>query len=165
MRDALIDTMEGVAAARWQDEDQLHLTLRFIGEVDRRTAEDLGPALGSVTVPPFPLALRGVGMFERKGRVHSAWAGVADSPALLTLQKKVERACQSAGLQPEHRKFAAHVTLARMKGAGRGLGDWLAKHSNFATDPWMVEDFRLYDSLLSPGGSLYTEIARYPLAR
>lgn len=163
VRDALIDTMEGVSSARWQDEDQLHLTLRFIGDVDNHTSRDVSDALGSVTSPPFPLALRGVGTFQRKGRVHTAWAGVVESPALLALQKKVERACQATGLEPEHRKFAPHVTIARMKGAGSELGDWLSQHQDFESETWMVEDFRLYESELSPGGSLYSALARYPL--
>lgn len=163
VRDALIDTMEGLAEVRWQDDEQLHLTLRFAGEMDARMAEDLAGALAGVSVPRFDLSLRGVGTFARKGRVHTLWAGVAPSAELLGLQKKVERACQTSGLEPEHRKFAAHVTIARMRGAGPALGDWLARHADFASKPWTVEDFRLYESVLAPGGSEYSAVARFPL--
>lgn len=163
VRDALIDLMEGLRDVRWQDDEQLHLTLRFIGEVDARTAEDLTAALASVSTPPFDLALRGVGTFARKGRVHTLWAGVAPSPELMALQKKVERACQACGLEPEHRKFTPHVTVARMHGAGPALADWLTRHANFAGDAWVAGDFRLYESFLAPGGSEYFTLARYSL--
>ena len=66
--------MGGIAGARWQDDDQLHLTLRFIGEVDRHVATDVAAALGSVRHPPFELAVSGVGTFDRKGRIDTLWA-------------------------------------------------------------------------------------------
>lgn len=163
LRDLLIDTMEGLEAARWQDEEQLHLTLRFAGEVDPRTAEDLAAALARIDAGPFPLALSGVGHFERKGRPHTLWAGIAPSPELLSLQKKVERACQAAGLVPERRKFAPHVTLARLNAASGRVEGWLGAHEGLRSEPWPVEDFRLYESVLAPGGALYEPLLRYPL--
>lgn len=165
VRDQLIDTMEGVKNARWQDEDQLHLTLRFAGEVDLRTAEDLAGALGAVGAAPFDLALSGVGHFARKGRPHSLWAGVAPSPALEALHRKVERACQAAGLEPEHRKFAPHVTVARLGGASGRIEGWLAAHGALRSEPWTVDEFRLYQSELTPGGAEYETVVRYPLRR
>jgi 2'-5' RNA ligase len=163
VRDALIDTMEGLDAARWQGEDQLHLTLRFVGEVDNAAAADLADALGRIAFAPFVLALRGVGAFERKGRAHTLWAGVADSAELLALQKKVERACQACGLEPERRKFAPHVTIARLGRASGEIGGWLAAHQRFASEQWTVDEFRLYESVLGAGGAHYDPVVRYPL--
>lgn len=163
VRDALIDLMEGLDPARWQADEQLHLTLRFIGEVDHRMAEDLADALARVAFAPFALSLRGVGTFVRKGRVHTLWAGVADSTELRSLNGKVERACQACGLEPEHRKFAPHVTLARANARPGEFTEWLSAHEGFASEPWTVDEFRLYRSTLAPGGAEYVPVVRYRL--
>ena len=163
VRDQLIDTMEGVKNARWQGEEQLHLTLRFVGELDNRTAEDFAAALGTIVAAPFELALAGVGHFARKGRAHTLWAGLAPSAELAALQKKVERACQAAGLEPERRKFMAHVTVARLGGASGRIEGWLAAHERLRSAPWMVDEFRLYESVLAPGGAEYEPVVRYAL--
>lgn len=67
--------MGGISGARWQDDDQLHLTLRFIGKVDGRGADDLADALAGIRVAPFDIGLSGVGWFDRKGRIDALWAG------------------------------------------------------------------------------------------
>ena len=91
VRDVLLGAMGGVDRARWQDEDQLHLTLRFVGEIDAPLANDLAAALGQVDAAPFDLRIAGVGHFERKGRATTLWAGLAASPQLLAFQQKIER--------------------------------------------------------------------------
>ncbi|WP_374405157.1 RNA 2',3'-cyclic phosphodiesterase [Pelagerythrobacter sp.] len=163
VRDMLIDTMDGVAGARWQDDDQLHLTLRFAGEIEGPQAEDLADALARVAGGPFDLALRGVGYFEKKGLAHTLWAGVEASEPLAVLQRRVERACRAAGLAAETRKFAAHITLARLNRASGPIGGWLARHALLASKPWRVEAFALYSSRLTPAGSQYDALVRYPL--
>ena len=90
-------------------------------------------------------------------------AGVADSAELLALQKKVERACQACGLEPERRKFAPHVTIARLGRASGEIGGWLAAHQRFASEQWTVDEFRLYESVLGAGGAHYDPVVRYPL--
>jgi RNA 2',3'-cyclic 3'-phosphodiesterase len=163
VRDALLAAQGGVEGARWQDEDQLHLTLRFVGEADPRMADDLASALSAISAPAFTLSLRGAGHFEKRGRTHTLWAGIAANPDLDHLQRKVERACQAAGFPPEPRKFAPHVTLARMRGSGPGIGEWVARHGALAAPPWRVAAFRLYESELGSGGSIYTPLAEWPL--
>lgn len=163
VRDALIDTMDAVEAARWQSDDQLHLTLRFIGEVPTPEAEDLAGELGRIAAPSFALRIAGVGHFARKGRAHTLWAGIAPSPELGVLQAKVERACQRVGLAPEPRKFAAHVTLARLGGSAGSLGEWLARHGALSAPRWPVEEFQLVQSTLGASGSHYEAAVRYRL--
>jgi 2'-5' RNA ligase len=163
VRDVLLDAMEGVLGARWQDEDQLHLTLRFAGELETPQAEDLADALALLAVQPFELAVRGAGHFERKGAPHTLWAGVAPNEALAVLQRRVERACRSAGLKPETRKFAPHITLARLNRSSGPIGGWLTAHSRLAAGPWRVESFGLYLSRLTPAGSEYERVESYPL--
>ena len=163
VRDVLLDTMDGLEGARWQGEDQLHLTLRFAGELEGPRAEDLADALGRVEARRFDLAVRGVGHFERKGAPHTLWAGVAPNEALAVLQRRVERACRGAGLAPETRKFAPHITLARLNRATRPIGGWLAEHALLDAGSWWVESFGLYLSRLTPAGSEYERIEHYPL--
>jgi len=163
VRDALLAAQGGVERSRWQDDDQLHLTLRFCGEVDPRTADDLATVLSAITAPGFALTIRGVGHFARKGRTHTLWAAVAPSAPLDHLQRKVERACQAAGLPPEPRKFAPHVTLARLGGGALGVGEWIAGNGALTAPPWPVGSFRLYESRLGSGGSVYTPLSEWPL--
>lgn len=163
VRDRLIDCMDGVTGARWQDDDQLHLTLRFVGEVDRHLANDLAEALAGLTMPAFEVALRGTGVFERKGRAHILWAGVAPSEPLRRLQKKVERLCQEVGIEAEHRKFMPHVTLARLNSSSGPVDAFLARTADLRFGSWHAQSFGLFESHLRTGGSLYRQVVDYPL--
>ncbi len=160
--DSLLDTMEGLAGARWQDADNLHITLRFIGEVDRHLFADLSAALESVPFRPFQIRLSGVGHFEGKHRPNAIWARVEPSPELADLQHSVEMACRRAGLEPETRKFVPHVTLARLNSGSEPIEGWLAAHGDLALGPWRAEGFSLYESNLTPQGALYDEITQFP---
>src|SRR3546814_15717084 len=114
IRALLIAAMGGVRAARWQNDEQLHLTLRFIGEVDRPIAEDVVAALGSVHAPPITAAIAGVGRFEKRGRTDAIWAGVAPGDALAALHAKVHRAPVPLGLAPERRAKLPQLTIDRL---------------------------------------------------
>lgn len=165
--DLLLDTMEGLDGARWQDADSLHITLRFVGEVDRRTAEDLAAELERIAAAPFPLEICGVGHFEKSNRhgarPHAIWAGIADSAPLETLRRQVERACVIVGLGREERRYAPHITLARLNAASGPVAGWLAAHGTLHCGPWIADGISLYESHLTSHGSEYAEVVRYPL--
>ena len=110
--DQLLGLMDDGAPLRWQEAEQLHLTLRFIGEVERPIAEDLAVALGRMDWAPFTLALGGVGHFSRR-RGGAFWAGVAPREPVATLAARIERAVQACGLPAETRAYHPHITLAR----------------------------------------------------
>jgi len=164
IRDRLIDCMDAVTGARWQDDDQLHLTLRYVGEVDRHRANDLAEALGALRMPSCEIELTGTGVFERKGRPHLLWAGVAPNETLVRLQKKIERICQSMGIEALHRKFIPHVTLARLNSSSGPVGAFLATTASARFGSWKATSFGLFESHLREQGSLYVEIVEYPLA-
>jgi RNA 2',3'-cyclic 3'-phosphodiesterase len=166
VRDALADLMDGVPGARWQDDEQLHLTLRFIGEVDERQADDLAAALAGIAAPAPTMALSGVGSFGDRGRPHSLWAGVAPRDPLTHLHRKVDQACVRAGVAPERRAFLPHITVARLS---RGLGErdaieaWLARHAGLASQPFTCPHLVLYQSILGRSGAQYEPVLRWPL--
>ena len=164
IRDLLLDAMDESADFRWQDEEQLHLTLRFIGEVERPFAEDLAAALRTVRAPAFEVAIRGVGRFEQRNS-GILWVGVEPKAPLAALAAKVERACLAAGLQPERRAFHPHITLARWRGRRtREVAAFLERNSALASPPFSIAAFSLFESHLSRHGAHYEEATRYPLA-
>jgi RNA 2',3'-cyclic 3'-phosphodiesterase len=163
IRDQLVDLMEGVNGARWQDEDQLHLTVRFIGEVDRHQASDVVAALGSIYHPRFAIALNGLGSFSKHGK-GALWAGVTPHDQLKLLHKKVDQSCLKAGVEPDTRAYHPHITIARF---GRGTGPldaFVRSAGGLASPPFEVDSFSLYESQLAPDGPVYTIVERYPLA-
>ncbi|HKC04148.1 MAG TPA: RNA 2',3'-cyclic phosphodiesterase [Sphingomicrobium sp.] len=162
-RDLLIDAMDDSPDFRWQDDEQLHLTLRFIGEVERPVAEDLADALGRIRAPRFDLRVKGVGRFDQRSS-GALWAGVEPKEPVAALAVKVERVCQSVGLEPERRTFHPHITLARWKGWRSGDAEaFVAHHRALASEPFAVAAFALLESHLSRHGAHYEEVASYPL--
>src|SRR3954452_3533265 len=138
IRDLLIDAMDDSADFRWQDDEQLHLTLRFIGEVDRPVAEDLAKALGRISAERFPVRIKGVGRFEQRNS-GALWAGVEPKAPLAALAAKVERACVAVGLEPERRAFHPHITLARWKGRrSREVAQFLDRTRGLSSEPFEV---------------------------
>jgi RNA 2',3'-cyclic 3'-phosphodiesterase len=162
VRNQLLDLMDGIPGLRWQDDGQLHLTLRFIGEVERPVADDLAAELGRIRFGEFAIALAGVGRFDQR-RGGALWAGIAPKDELKALAQKVERACQTAGLPPERRAFHPHITLARWSRAAPDLGPFLQRHSGLKSDLWRVAGFTLYESRLGRDGAHYEPVTAYPL--
>jgi RNA 2',3'-cyclic 3'-phosphodiesterase len=153
----------GVPGARWMTRDQLHLTLRFIGEVDGRDASGIDDALASIRAPRFTLELKGVGEFGGRS-TRALWAGLRDDAGVQHLQRKIESALQRIGLAAEERKFAPHITLARLKAAPRErVITFLTTHALYASPPFDVNAFILYSSQTTPNGSLYRAERSYPL--
>jgi len=155
--------MGGLHGAKWTDSEQMHLTLRFIGEVDARHADDITAELAEIRALGFTLSLVGLGEFSSRGRVQTLWAGVESNPALTALQARVESAVRRAGTEPEKRKFHPHVTLARFKDGIPNLGRYFAENEPFRSVPFDVEEFTLFSSLLGSDGAAHHVEARYPL--
>jgi RNA 2',3'-cyclic 3'-phosphodiesterase len=153
----------GVPGAKWVDPGNLHLTLRFIGEADESAAADINDALDRLRARCFTLQLAGTGVFGEKPR--SLWVGVERNQELVTLRDKIEQALIRTGLPPEPRKFAPHVTLARLQNPALDmLGAFLAANARFRADPLPVERFSLIASYQTKAGSIYEDQAEYSLA-
>jgi 2'-5' RNA ligase len=163
VRDLLIDAMDDSPDFRWQDDEQLHVTLRFIGEVDRPVADDLADTLSRVCAEPFQLRVAGVGRFEQRS-AGALWAGVEPKEPLAALAAKIERVCQQVGLEPERRAFHPHITLARWKGRRtREVQNFLERKRGLSSEPFDVTEFILFESRLSRHGAHYEEVGTYPL--
>jgi 2'-5' RNA ligase len=163
VRDRLVDAMEGIDNARWVDDENLHLTLRFVGEVERPMANDLAATLGRIRWPGFELRIAGVGHFTRKGQPTALWARLPATRELEGLRQKVESACEAVGLGRETRRFTPHITLARLNRSSGAIGGWLAAFGALAAGPWEVTEFILYDSHLGHTGSYYEPVAAFAL--
>jgi len=164
LRERLCGLCSGLPGARWVAPENMHLTLRFIGEVEGHDAEDIDAALSGIHLPRFTLTLAGVGDFGDDRRLRSVWVGVEASEMLNRLQSKVEQAVQRAGQPPETRKFKPHVTLARFKShPGGRLESYFAERSLFRAAPFEVSEFTLFSSFLSHEGAIYSPEAVYPL--
>ena len=161
IRSRLLSLMGGIAGARWQTDDQLHITLRFIGEVDARCADDIMHCLAAVHFTPFSIALDGLGIFDRRGRVETLWAGVHPRDDLSRLHRKVDRACVMAGLPPEARSYLPHVTLARFRRDAGSTGMFLTQNAGFSSPCFTVGQFGLFESHLGHTGSVYHLAAAY----
>ena len=161
VRDLLVDAMDDSPELRWVSDEQLHLTLRFIGEVERPLANDIAAALEPVRFEPFDLRIAGTGRFDHK-RGGAWWAGVEPKEPVAALAARVERACQLAGIEPERRAFHPHVTLARWKGRSSPAADaFIARHAGLTSEPFAVDRFILFESELSRHGPHYEAIASY----
>jgi len=159
---ALDRIQRGVPGARWVPAENMHLTLRFVGDVDGADFEDLVEALAEVAVPPFNLEIAGVGHFESRQLPTLLWAGIRPSGGLKRLQAKIERACQQAGLAPETRKYSPHVTLARLGATDIGrVQAFLQRYSLFEAGIVPVEGFTLYSTHLGKGDPIYRAEVEY----
>ena len=153
----------GVPGARWQAREQLHLTLRFVGEVDGRDARALDDALAGIDAPAFEMQLHSVGQFGNK-QPHSLWAAARQNDLLEHLARKVDNAIRRVGQPQDVHKFMPHVTLARLRHPDMDrLREWLVTHALFTSDLFTVDAFCLYSSKLTSDGSIYRVEQDYPL--
>ncbi len=163
VRDLLIDAMDDSPALRWVGDEQLHLTLRFIGEVERPVANDIVAALDRVRSSNFQIRISGAGKFEKRSG-GALWAGIEPKTPVVGLAAKVERALQQVGLEPEHRVFLPHITLARWnRRNSKAVDAFLRRTSDLHSEPFDVDRFILFESKLSRHGPHYEEVADFAL--
>jgi RNA 2',3'-cyclic 3'-phosphodiesterase len=163
-KERLAGISEGLPGAAWIPPEQMHLTLRFIGEVEEAVFEDVEAALSGIRSPSFHLTLKGVGHFPKRGDPETLWIGVAANEPLLRLRNRIEGALVRRGLPAETRKFHPHVTLARVKDdRAPWLGPYMVQHALFVMHEIPVQAFHLYSSRLTPDGAIHHLEATYPL--
>ncbi|MEM1379324.1 MAG: RNA 2',3'-cyclic phosphodiesterase [Pseudomonadota bacterium] len=164
IRTALDMARGGLPGARWIDPGDYHITLTFIGDVDDAVADRIADELSRVAAEPFDVTLPSYGAFAGD-RKHSVHLQVERSEPLLRLHKACNAAVAAAGVQPEARKYAPHITVARLpKSAAASIAPWLDGRSYAGPRSFRAESFGLYTAAPSRGGGPYDEAVRYRLA-
>lgn len=153
-----------IPGARAVPADQLHLTLKFIGDVEESVLVDIREALAEISLPPLTICLQGVGHFPPRGTPKVLWCGVSPAMETIQLRNAIEKALAAVGIERERRKFSPHVTLARLRNSPlKRVTQFLAGNSMFETPPFRVDTFRLYSSVLSAKGAVHTVEAEFSL--
>ena len=152
----------GLPGARWVRDEQLHLTLRFLGDVDHSLFSELYSGLDEVRTKPFPLHIKGLGVFPSGRKPRVLWVGLKKSAPLIELRKKVDSVMRHLDIPLERKRFSPHITIARFsKPPGPRLGDYLVGNNLFRQPPFRVNSFRLYSSILRPEGAIHNCEAEY----
>ncbi|WP_414661964.1 RNA 2',3'-cyclic phosphodiesterase [Horticoccus sp. 23ND18S-11] len=151
----------------WTPPAQLHVTLRFLGDVATDALPPLMERLAKIRVAPFVLSIEGAGSFPPNRPPRTLWVGVGSGhPRLFQLRQRLDDALLASGLQLDLRTFQPHVTLARATEVPDcGATPWLNQHRQIAAPPFLVEAFDLYASELRPEGALHTLKRSFPLAK
>jgi 2'-5' RNA ligase len=165
IREQIADICFGVREARWVPTTQMHLTLRFIGEVDGRLFDEIRSGLDRVRAVPFEFSLKSTGFFPLRGSPRVLWVGVEPCAGLQALVAIVERLLERIGLPRESRKFHPHITVARIGQAidPSAVAPFVIANSLFRAGPVMVDALHLYSSVLQPEGALHRLEASYSL--
>jgi 2'-5' RNA ligase len=153
----------GLPGARWIDPENYHVTLRFIGDIDGASANEIASMLFRVDRKPFEVKVQGLTSFGGR-KPRAVVATIAPSKPLIELQAELERMMQRIGLNPEGRKFIPHVTLARLHDASdQDVADYLSLRGYFPSKAFMAERFVLFSSRASTGGGPYVVEDAYEL--
>lgn len=150
--------------ARAVPEEQIHITLRFIGEVEGTLFKDIKENLSNISLSPFSTAIQGVGHFPPRGKPRVIWAGLQPTDQLIKLKRKIDTCLIECGLAPDNRKFTPHVTLARLNNPPmQRITSFLAGNAFLKFEEFDVHHFHLYSSKLASKGATHTLEADYPL--
>jgi 2'-5' RNA ligase len=153
----------GVVGARWLEPEDYHITLRFVGDIDARTAHDIAETLGEIRRPKAHVRFEGLSWFGGD-KPRAIVAKVKADPTLMDLQAEHERRLRRIGVQPETRKFTPHVTLARLRSVTQGrIADYLSSRGALAAEAFTAERFVLFSARDGSGGGPYVVEAAYPL--
>lgn len=154
-----------ISGARWRMLEDLHVTLRFYGEIREDVARDLDAELLEIDQKPFEITLEGAGAFGEGPDIHAVWAGVAENPELRRLAKACEAAGRRVGLKPDPRRYRPHVTLAYLRRPDPAqVAGWIQANAQLKSPPIRVDRFHVFSSVLGGEGHRYRAEADYPLS-
>jgi 2'-5' RNA ligase len=153
---------------RWVRKEGIHLTLKFLGDIDRDSVEKISEAMERATgsFSPFTLWAEGIGVFPNLRRPRVAWVGLSgDIEILRALQRDLESQLSGLGFPKEKRPFKGHLTLGRVKGRldGIKLQEALEDLGDFRTESFTAQSLVLFQSELRPDGAVYSRLAEVPL--
>jgi 2'-5' RNA ligase len=156
-------------SVRWVRAENIHLTLKFLGEVPENSVDEIGQSIvrAAGVHAPFKVVAAGTGAFPGPRRPRVIWAGLDGGQELLSLHSDIERVVETLGFIPESREFRAHLTIGRVKNP-KGLSELmkeLKEHEDDAFGEFEAQKITLFKSDLLPSGARYTPLVRAPLGR
>ena len=154
---------------RWVKAENVHLTLKFLGNVDVHIVDAISACVreAATGIAPFQLSAKGIGVFPKIERARVIWAGLSGQVTVLNeLQKSIEIKLAGIGFPREKRKFKGHLTLGRSKGMidPTNLARAIEESKAFKSETFMVDRVTLFRSDLNPSGAVYTELREIALS-
>jgi len=157
------------ADVKWVEPHNLHLTLKFLGDVHEREIAEVCQAVvcGAAEVAPFDVEVRGAGAFPNAARPRTVWLGAGEgAESMVVLHGRVETALAKLGYRQEHRRFQTHLTIGRVRGGGPGiieLGKLLQQQADVLIGSMSVQKVTVFCSTLTPAGPIYEVLGTAPL--
>ncbi len=156
-RDELGSFCYGVPGARWLSDDQFHLTLHFIGDVDGALYGDICESLDDVRSENLHIRLSGLGFFSQRKEPKVLWVGLERNEALVQLRNRIGAGLKRAGVELERRKFSPHITVARLRNSPKSkLMTFVAAHNLYKSSNVEISEFKLYSSVLTSNGAIHS---------
>ena len=153
----------GLPNARWVDPGDFHVTLAFLGDVDRHTANDADELFARIEKPAMKLRIVGLDLFGTK-KPTSIFARVASDKALTELQAAHDGVLRRLGVPVQKRRFQPHVTIARTaRCEAKAIAKFMGQAAGYMSDPFPVTRTVLYSARDSVGGGPYHAERTYPL--
>lgn len=161
IKQQLLAIQRPISGARWQSAEQLHLTLRFLGNVEDPVAALIESTLATLKLHPFALAVKGVDCFGDPQHPRNLWAGVQPESPVKMLHDELNRRFETIGFAPERRPFKPHVTLSRFGRQAGSAEALLAAERELVSPVFVVEQLSLFESHQDHQGARYQVIGRY----
>lgn len=162
VKQKLLELQQPIEGIRWQSREQMHLTLKFVGEVDKKTTSKLRNELDSISHSDFFITITGIGYFPEGKQPKVVWVGIKENVSLEALHKKVEDHCEKIGIDPESRPYKPHVTIGRTKnGSKRVVTSFINQHKKIRIPDIPISQFALYESKLHPEGARHQRLQTY----
>jgi RNA 2',3'-cyclic 3'-phosphodiesterase len=169
IKENLLRLKINIHGAKWTEKDQMHITLKFIGQVEGHIFNEIIRCLSDIEFEKFSVNFNGVGVFhtgnsQRKGSSKILWSGIEKSDSLKMLKNKIDAALLDCGIVRKERKYHPHVTVARLKNVyPDNITGFLSRSNTFKSVDFIVNEFILYSSILSPKGAVHNIEGVYTL--
>jgi 2'-5' RNA ligase len=162
VQDQISDLYTAIQGARWVPQDQLHITMRFIGETDTSTETLIIDSLEHIRFKPFHIAVRSTGFFPLRKDPQVLWVGIDNCAELENLQRTIERSLTALGIKADGRVFHPHITVARLDRPHKErVVQFITENHLFKTGPFEIHEFHLYRSYLGKNGAQHVKEASF----
>ncbi|ACX52821.1 2'-5' RNA ligase [Ammonifex degensii KC4] len=153
-------------SVKWVEEENLHLTVRFLGDTEAGQVDPLREAVAArlTSIKAFSLEVEKLGAFPSLKHPRVIWVGVKAHPSLFLLYQAVEEAVRGLGFAPATQPFSPHITLGRVRERAVVPGDHRWAERSYTFTPFLVDELVLYRSFLTPRGPIYSRVAAVRLS-